>query len=242
MRTMVLPDPATLAQRVAQRIAELLTAALEKRERADFVLCGGGTPRPIFALLASPPLARALDWERVEIWWGDERCVPPYDPESNFALAREILLDPLGIPEVRRHRILGELGPERAARDYAARLGEPPPAFDVVLLGLGADGHTASLFPGGSEGADGRAAVPVVADYEGRPAGRVTLTPAGFRRARHVLFVAAGAGKAEAVAGSLGEADPARWPAQRIVPEEGEVEWWVDREAGGRRGASSIEG
>ncbi len=220
-----------------------LQDALAAGEVATLVLSGGTTPLPLYAQLAE---AAGLVWENIHVFWGDERLVSPDDPGSNYAAAREALLDRVPLPQANIHRIKGELPAAAAVADYAEQLRRfaqrhdvgcpsPWPRFDVVLLGLGADGHTASLFPG----SPAECVVPVMAvtaDYAGRPAQRVTLTPIVFNHARRVAFLVSGAGKAAAVVAALGPAhDPERYPAQRIQP-EGELVWFVDKAAAPERG------
>ena len=236
-RVLVVAD---FAAEAAGLIGEELRAAIRERGLASIVLAGGGTPLAVYAALAAAP---AIDWSRVYVFWGDERLVPPDDPGSNYAAAYDALLRHVNLPEANVHRIKGELDEVATVADYAEQLRafaqqhdpgcpSPWPRFDVVLLGLGADGHTASLFPG----SPAACVVPVQAveaEYDGRPAQRVTLTPIVFNHARRVAFLVSGANKAAAVAAALGpEHDPDRHPAQRIAPEEGEVVWFLDREAG----------
>jgi 6-phosphogluconolactonase len=223
----------------AEYVVAGLRAALDDADTASLVLAGGNTPLQLYAQLA----AADLPWERVHVFWGDERLVPPDDPASNYAAAAEALLRHLTLPEANVHRIKGELEPVAAVADYAEQLRafaqqhdpgcpSPWPRFDVALLGLGEDGHTASLFPG----SPAACVVPVQAveaEYDGRPAQRVTLTPIVFNHARRVAFVVTGQNKAAAVAAALGpEQDPDQYPAQRIAPEEGEVVWFLDPAAG----------
>ncbi len=229
----VFRDPAELAEKTALRLIDIAGCAIEERGRFSLVLCGGGTPRQLYELLSSPPWKERIDWRHVLVFWGDERCVPSDHAESNFRLAREALLNSVGIVAENVFRIHGELEPAQAARDYARRLGEPWPRFDSVLLGLGSDGHTASLFPGDPTEGSGKPVMAVQANYGGRPAWRVTMTPFLLNEARNVLFLVSGRGKAEALEGSLGERDLHRWPAQRVVPREGSIEWWVDEAARG---------
>ena len=219
----------------AEYVVAGLRAALDDANTASLVLAGGNTPLALYARLAEAD----LPWERVHVFWGDERLVPPDDPGSNHAAAHDALLSRMSLPEANVHRIKGELEPAAAVADYAEQLRafaqqhdvgcpSPWPRFDVVLLGLGEDGHTASLFPG----SPAACVVPVQAveaEYDGRPAQRVTLTPIVFNHARRVAFVVTGQNKAAAVAAALGpQRDPDRHPAQRIEPEEGEVVWFLD--------------
>ena len=175
----------------------------------------------------------------MHFFWGDERLVPPDDTGSNYYHAAQLLLDQVHVPAENIHRVKGELSSEAAVLDYTAQLqsfttGQRSwPRFDLVLLGLGSDGHTASLFPG-SPGKDGpeMAVKAVTANYEDRPSQRLTLTPTVFNDARHVLFLVTGANKAEAAAAVLeGPYDPEQWPAQRIQPSAGIITWLIDNAA-----------
>ncbi len=236
-RLLVVDDPAAAA---ADVVVADLRAAIRQRGAAGLVLAGGGTPLALYHALVERP---DLDWGCIHVFWGDERLVPPDDPGSNYRAAWAALLSRIDLPAANIHRMRGELPPDEAAADYAARLRDwarandpgaphPWPRFDVVLLGLGEDGHTASLFPG-SPPAPPQPVVAVTADYQGRPAGRITLTPRVFNDARHVIFLVAGAGKAEAVRETFHAADPMRLPAQRIHPDYGRVTWLVDHAAAG---------
>ena len=171
-------------------------AAIEARGRFLVALSGGSTPSGMFRLLASEPHRDQVDWENTFVFWGDERCVPPDDEGSNYHQANEILLSQVPIPRKNIHRVKGELVPYEAANAYAQTLKEFAnpgfdwPRFDLVLLGMGADGHTASLFPGSPVEVDSPT-LAVTADYEGRPAERVTLTPPVFNIARKDTSIAA---------------------------------------------------
>ena len=236
----IFPDELALAQAAAARVAGLARAAIGARGRFSVALAGGATPRPLYARLARAP---ELDWSHVEIYWGDERCVPPEHPASNYRMARETLLDRVAIPPHHVHRIAGEHDPERAARAYEdllrARFGAPegPPArsFDLVLLGMGDDGHTASLFPGAPID-DARWAMAMPAS----PA-RVTLTPAVLDAAAAIVFVVAGAGKASRLRDVL-EGPPGRFPAQLVRPRDGSLEWMIDAAAASRLRAPAHTG
>lgn len=222
-----------------------LAAAVRQRGVASIVLSGGGTPLSVYRrMAASKDIAF---WRNTHVFWGDERLVPPDDSGSNYRAAREMLLSEVPILADNIHRIKGELPGEEAAVDYMEQLrawaaahdpGAPNlwPRFDVVLLGLGEDGHTASLFPG-SPMVAGAPVIAVSADYQGRPAGRVTLTPPVFNDARHIYFLVSGTGKADAVYNTLNQDDPVRLPAQRICArEDGVLKWLLDRDAARRLG------
>lgn len=234
----VSPNLGALADAMAAALAERAWIAVQARGVFRLVLNGGGTPQPLFERLGRPPLQGMDFWTRTEIYWGDERCVPPDQPGSNYRQAADAFLNANPIPETNVHRILGELPAEEAAQQYQAVLaahaepGRTWPRFDLVLLGVGADGHTASLFPGHAVPDPHASVLAVTADYEGRPAQRVTLTPAVFNSARGVWFMAAGTAKAGIVRRLLeGDEPQAPVPAQSIRPVEGELVWWLDAQA-----------
>jgi len=221
---------------VRQRAA----VAVEERGRFLLVLSGGSTPLPLYRRLAKPRVEKPFPWSQTHLFWGDERMVPPTDPESNFGQAESSLLTHVPVPTTQVYRIPGEQDPVTASETYAETLrqaaaatGKAWPRFDLVLLGLGSDGHTASLFPGSAFPPPvGQPTQAVLAQYGDRPAGRVTLTSPVFNSARHLVFLVTGAGKAEALAHVLaGPPDPVRWPAQRIQPENGTLVWFVEEKA-----------
>lgn len=219
----------TLFEVAVREVVETLADVLARRKVAYLALSGGSTPRRLYELLASEPWRGQVDWSRVEIFWGDERMVPPDDDASNYRLARRTLLDPLDVPQARVHRVAGEETPEEAVRLYEEALGGvpgSPPHFDLILLGMGADGHTASLFPG--EGAvEEEARWAVATESPDPPHSRISLTLPVLSAARRVLFLVTGADKAEAVGHALREDEPP--PAGRVRGEE--TVWLLDREA-----------
>jgi 6-phosphogluconolactonase len=232
--------PEETAAAGATVVAALLRDAQAARGRATIALAGGSTPRRLYQLLAAPPLRERVDWARVELFWGDERPVGPDHPDSNYAMARAALLEPLGVAQERIHRILGE-GPDRAeaARAYQAELarvldadpGGPPPALDVVLLGMGADGHTASLFPGTVALGEQRRWV-VANPVPALGQERITLTFPVLNAGRAVRMLVSGPDKAPALAAVLeGPRDPERYPAQLVAPGAGGLVWHVDAAA-----------
>ena len=233
----VLPDADKLSLAAAKQFSDAVQAAVSQRGQALVALSGGTTPIRLFYKLAAAPFAAQIPWDVVHFFWCDERCVLPDDPESNFGQARQALFRPLNLPEINLHRIGGELEPEQAALAYAETLrqfrssGLQWPVFDLVLLGLGADGHTASLFPGVLL-PEQEPVLAVTASYQGRPAHRITLTPMVLNKARLVLFMVTGVEKANAVKQALlGPPDPLRYPAQRIQPDQGALYWLVDAAA-----------
>ncbi len=231
----VVDGPAALARAAAEewRVRALATAS----GRFAVALAGGSTPRALYALLADPraPYREALPWARTHVFFGDERTVPPDHPESNYGTAREALLARVPIPPENVHRIRGEEDPVAAARSYEddlrAFFGRPP-RFDLVLLGLGADGHTASLFPGSPALEEPRlVAAPFVPALGAR---RITLTLPALDAASRVVFLVSGATKAPAVALILsGGPGSEALPAARVRPLDGTVLWLVDRAAAG---------
>ena len=236
-------DLKELSEVVADEFRAIANQAIAVRGRCTVVLAGGSTPRHLYERLASQPFRGRVRWDRIEFFWGDERAVPPDHPDSNFGMARNLLLEPLAIPAAHIHRIHAERDDLKAAasayEDEIARVfdvptGGPPPAFDLVLLGMGADGHTASLFPGAEILGEARHWV-VSYDARAGAAPRVTMTPRIFNAARSVLFMVAGTEKAEALAHVLEDAsDPQRWPAQMIQPTSGDLLWFVDAAAAAR--------
>jgi 6-phosphogluconolactonase len=222
-RLTTLPDAEAVAIRAAAEIARELDSAREQRGVAHLALSGGTTPARTYELLVE-----ALPgWEEIEVWFADERCVEPDDKQSNYRMAAETLLGPAGLPPERVHRMEGELSPDEGAERYAKTLAErlpggdrrppTPPVLDVVVLGIGPDGHIASLFPGAPTLDAGEQAVCLpVRDSPKPPPERITLSLAVLRAARRCTLLATGAGKADAVSAMLGE--PSRHvPASLLV-------------------------
>src|SRR5512142_1989167 len=233
----IFEDLEALSEAAALLVIDACREAVTERGRALLALSGGTTPARLYDLLAHTPYVEQIDWMHVHIFWGDERCVPPEDLESNYRQAQDELLSLVPIPAQNVHRVQSELEPEEAAAAYAITLklfATPPldwPRFDLALLGMGEDGHTASLFPGSPVDMPGSTAA-VTGDYQDRPARRVTLTPHVFNSARRVLFLAAGESKSDTLASVLnGDSRPALLPAQRIHPSDGQLIWMVDQAA-----------
>jgi 6-phosphogluconolactonase len=226
----VVPDADSLASLAAQRFTGLASTATAERGCFVVALSGGSTPVPLYRLLAEEPFVSQVDWMRVHVFWGDERCVPSDHPDSNYRMASRALLERVPIPPKNVHRILGELPPEEAASVYSTELGEvlgEDGTFDLILLGMGTDGHTVSLFPSNLAMEERRR--DVVAVYVERLASwRVTLTLPVINAAHHVMFLVSGAGKAPALARvHAGEA----LPASLVQPKDGQLSWLVDRHA-----------
>jgi 6-phosphogluconolactonase len=218
------------ASEVAQALAERFAAAAEKRrgKRFNVALAGGSTPKATYALLAKPPYRDRVDWRQLHVYFGDERCVPPDHADSNYRMAQEALLSKVPLTAEQVHRIAGERAPVEAADDYAVEL-RPlgvPPKFDLILLGMGPDGHTASLFPD-TAALDSEA--PVTAVYVAKlDAWRVTLTAPVLSNGEEVVVAAAGAEKAEALKQAL-EGASGSVPIQLVQPRT--LTFLVDRAA-----------
>jgi 6-phosphogluconolactonase len=225
-----------LSQDAARIFIELADQSMDERGRFLVALNGGGTPKRLFQLLATDYRER-VDWDRTHVFWGDERLVPTSDPENSYAQARDLFLRHVQIPEENVHRVQTELDPTEAAKAYTDTLqkfADPflgMVRFDLIYLGMGEDGHTASLFPGSSLNLT-EPVIPVTGNYQGRPAQRITLTPIVINNARTVAFMTTGDKKAETLAHVLsGRYQPELYPAQRIEPKDGKLIWLVDEDA-----------
>ena len=227
----------TLSTTAAEIFIRASIDAIEVRGRFLVALSGGSTPTGLYRTLASEAYRNQVNWQKTFVFWGDERCVPPDDEGSNYYQADEAMLSHIPIPHENILRVKGELIPYEAANAYAQTLKEfadPElewPRFDLVLLGMGEDGHTASLFPG-SQLEVASPTLAVTADYQGRPAARVTLTPSIFNSARRIVFLVTGKSKALTLSQVIsGNSTPEQLPAQRIHPTDGQVTWLVDEAA-----------
>jgi len=234
MSTQIYPDAESAAIACAEHTASSLRVALEARGHAAIALSGGTSPRTMFARLAELD----LPWNRMHVFWVDERAVPPADPESNYRFAAESLLNHIAIPPHNVHRIRAELAPEAAAREYTQAIrtyfgltsGEMP-VFDVVHRGIGPDAHTASLFPGEPLVAD-RAGIAAAVYVEKKAQWRITLLPGPLEAARTTVMLVTGADKAEALRAVLGEPyDPSQLPAQIASVGDRDVAWFLDQPA-----------
>ncbi|MBN1422540.1 MAG: 6-phosphogluconolactonase [Planctomycetes bacterium] len=217
--------------------ADLFVRAVERAgERAGVAIPGGRTPAGLFEALLDRAPSPWPGWEKVHIFFGDERCVPPDHPDSNYGLAKRLLLDPIGIAPARVHRMRGEAeDPDEAARAYEGELTATVPEgrLDLIVLGMGADGHTASLFPGTPALREERRLVVANTAAHG-VARRLTLTLPALRRARRIVFLVAGEEKADAVVRALGGRPDERLPASLVAPDEGELVWMLDRGSASR--------
>ena len=235
-RLNISPTPEALAQAAAQEVSVQLCEAVDTHGRAVMALSGGMTPRSVYELLASDVFRARVPWESVHVFWGDERCVPPEHPDSNFKMANDALLRHVDIPASHIHRIHGESKPEHASLAYEEEIRRmfnvdrnTIPVFDLILLGLGDDGHTASLFPGTSALSERERLVTGVF-VQSKKTYRVTLTYPVINRAHHVLFLVSGKGKAAILADVL-QSDTGTFPAQLIRPVGGDLQWLVDQDA-----------
>jgi 6-phosphogluconolactonase len=234
VRRHTLPDAEAAAEACAHHITTLLEAAIAGQDFASFAISGGSTPKLLFKKLAGAPLR----WDKIFLFWVDERCVPPTDDASNFKLAEEYLIRPAHIPGRNLHRIVGEINPQSASRRYVEEIrdffaldGGQMPRFDVIHRGMGPDAHSASLFPGD----------PLIDDREGIAAAvyaekhhqwRVTLLPGALLAAKHNVFIVCGDDKAEAVRAVFDdEYDPKKYPAQIASHHGRGVTWFLDEAA-----------
>jgi 6-phosphogluconolactonase len=231
----IVPDNAALARAAAQEFHSVAETAVRERGRFSVALSGGNTPRTVYSLLANEH--KQLPWDRIHIFFGDERHVPPDDPESNFRMASESLLSKVPIPQNNVHRIRAELDAEAAAMQYEQELREffhlmdhDWPRFDLIFLGLGDDGHTASLFPGSKalSNESSRVAANWVEKFQ---TSRITLTFPVLNHAAEIVFLVSGAGKARILSEVL-RPGVRKFPAQNVQPENGRLLWLVDQDAG----------
>jgi 6-phosphogluconolactonase len=233
------PNLESLSLAAAALVAEAAEVSIEARGRFTFVLSGGTSPRTLYERLAQPPFSGRMPWSRTYLFWGDERCVPPEDPHSNFGLARQALLSTVPLPMANVYPMPGAVvPPEAAAFQYEESLRRffqkggtrQFPVFDLLLLGLGADGHTASLFPGDPALEEERRWTRAVrVTSASPPVPRITLTLPVINRARTVLFLVSGTGKKGIVDEILFEPEKAsgRYPAARVRP-SGRLLWLID--------------
>ena len=241
-RLRIFDDTEELSRAAARRFVEMAADAVESSGSFSVALAGGSTPKRIYELLAGDELREQVAWPKCHIFFGDERCVPPDHADSNYRMANETLLSRVPVPSENVHRIAGEGDAKANARAYEDELrgffGKRAwPEFDLIMLGMGDDGHTASLFPHTDALKETEAWV--AANWVGKfDAFRITLTAPAINHARAILFVVAGAGKAARLSEVVeGPREPERLPAQLIAPAEGVLEWFVDGEA-----ASALRG
>jgi 6-phosphogluconolactonase len=237
MNIAIYPNIDILSHEAAQYIVRIATESTTTHGRFTIALSGGTTPRKLYGLLGSEPYRSQIDWTLVHIFWSDERCVPPDSEESNYHLAHEVLLSKISIPAVQVHRMPADM-PDRnaASQEYENEMRrvfgtDGIPNFDLIQLGMGPEGHTASLFPHQAAlHEQQRLVVPVSVPKP--PPDRLTFTPPILNAARNMLFLVTGSDKADALHAVLeGPYNPDEYPAQIVHPPDGEVTWMVDTAA-----------
>jgi 6-phosphogluconolactonase len=236
----IFPTPAAVAQSAAKFFADSASAAVQARGRARIAISGGTTPEAMFNLLADPaqPFLKQIPWDKLDLYWVDERCVPPTDAESNYRMTKEALLSKVPLAPERVHRMEGELDPAVAAARYESTIrntfrleGAETPTFDLVLLGMGDDGHTASLFPH-TEAINDLTDIVTANHVPQKDTWRITLTWPVINQGREVAFLIEGAGKAQVLHDViLGPYQPDTFPSQIIRPSSGHLTLLLDSAA-----------
>lgn len=232
------PTPAEVAAAAAQIFTTTVLEAVKARGTARVAISGGTTPKAMFALLAAEPFASQIPWDKLDLFWVDERCVPPDHPDSNYRMTRETLLSKVPLPADRIHRMEGELAPEVAAARYESTIrnafrleGAQTPTFDLILLGMGDDGHTASLFPR-TEGLNDLTHIVIANHVPQKDTWRITLTSPVINQGREVAFLIEGAAKAQVLHDVLlGPFQPDTYPSQIIRPASGRLTLLLDTAA-----------
>jgi 6-phosphogluconolactonase len=239
----VCQDVGELNRKAAEQFIGLASKAIQQSGQFTVALSGGSTPKTTYSLLASADHKDRVDWFRVHLFWGDDRCVPPDHPESNFRMVQESLLSKVQIPSENVHRMMGEKEPEQAATEYEEHLRQffhlahgSVPRFDLIFLGLGEDGHTASLFPG-SPALDEQNRLVAKVYVERLKAYRLTLTLPVINAAAQVSFLITGQSKS-AIVKDLLSSDGSDRPAGRIKPVNGQLTWFITQDAAGELSSS----
>ena len=236
--TILCQNPSDLARRAAEEFVRLANLYVTENGRFSVVLSGGSTPKSLYTLLATPGFCNSIRWSQVYLFWGDERCVPLDHPDSNYRMAHEALISKVPIPKENIFRMKGERSPQDAADEYEQELIKyfnlteaTLPCFDLILLGLGEDGHTASLFPGSIALTETKHLV--TAPYvEHLKTHRLTLTLPVLNNSAFIFFLVAGINKAPVLREVLqSESDDNDFPAQKIKPQKGKLVWFVDKAA-----------
>ena len=226
-QTREFPDLESLVSAAAEDLVGCIERFMGEGGRCRVAVAGGSTPRPVYRLVAGPELASRIAWERVDVFWGDERWVPPTDPASNYRMVQEELLARVPIPPANVHRVEIAGSPEEAAEVYARQIGDQP--LDLVLLGMGGDGHTASLFPD-TPGLGTHAGRAIATTAPSEPSQRISLTLRTINEAGAVRFWVAGSAKAQRVAEVFEQIEGGMplLPAARVQPQSGRLCWFVD--------------
>lgn len=225
----VFSDADAVARAAADYLCDLAAQSIQTHGRFSIALSGGSTPRKLYMLLAKQT---NVDWKSVHIFWGDERCVPPDHEDSNYRMAKESLLDHVHIPDKHVHRMKGELDAEQAALKYeqilSSYFGKNAPRFDLVLLGMGDDGHTASLFPHTPALSESKRWV--TGNFiSSRRTWRITLTPVAINAAANVVFLVSGSEKAQRLQQVLTDNyTDDEFPSRLIKPADGNLIWMID--------------
>jgi 6-phosphogluconolactonase len=233
-------NPDEFSHAVARWITDLISSTLKKQDHFSFVLSGGNTPKALFSLLAASPYREQIEWSKLHIFWGDERAVPFSDERNNARMAFDSLLSHVNIPASQIHVMRTDIPPEQSAADYEKILrvyfdSEPSDSqadsFDLVLLGMGDDGHTLSLFPGTEVVHEEKAWVRAYY-LEAQDMYRITLTKPIVNRSTQIAFLTTGANKAHALREVIkGKYNPDLYPSQEIHPDHGELHWFLDEAA-----------
>ena len=232
----VFPDKNTLIQESAAYIAGIIQQSLKEQNRCTFVLAGGSTPKSLYETFASEKYKEAIEWNKVHLFWGDERCVPPDHHDSNYRMTKEALIDHINIPQENVHRIPAENEPDDAARDYEKTIKKffgntsQLPVFDIILLGIGEDGHTASLFPGTQALEEKKRCVtgvyvPELDTY------RITFTFPVINNGKNVIFLVSGSSKST-IMKKIYERTDTTFPSARVSPANGSLVYLLDKAAG----------
>jgi len=234
----VYEDTAAFTHHAAQYFADAINAAVDARGVARIAVSGGNTPKPVFALLAQSPFFASIPWDRLQLFWVDERTVPPDAKDSNFGMTKAALLDKVPLPDENVFRMEGELDPEEAAARYESAIrntlrleGAELPTFDLIALGMGDDGHTASLFPH-TQGLHELGRIAIANHVPQKDTWRLTLTLPVINQARNVIFLIQGADKAAVLKRVLlGAYEPETLPSQLIRPANGKLTILLDKAA-----------
>ncbi len=231
----VYPNKEKLVVATAERVINLIGQAIQEHGLCNIALAGGNTPREVYSILAENSYRDRVDWNGLHIFWGDERMVPPEHQDSNFRMVQQTLLEHISIPDGNVHRIRGEITPEQAAREYAELLHnhfrEDSPHFDLILLGIGEDGHTASLFPD-TDAIEECERHAVAVFVPGLNTWRVTLTLPVLNAAREVIFLVSRSSKSNIIQRIMSVKQPTKdLPATMVNPENGTLRWMLDSDA-----------
>lgn len=235
MELHVYKNPDELSQAVAKWIADEIAATLKRQDRFTIALSGGSTPKLLHKILAASPYKEQIDWSKLHIFWGDERDVPFTDDRNNAKMAFDTLLNFVPVPPYHIHKMRTDIAPESSAAEYEQILHHyfdtTPLSFDLVLLGMGDDGHTLSLFPGTAAVHEEKAWA-IAYFLQAQDMFRITLTKTIVNRSARVAFLTTGTGKAHALKEVLkGAYNPDLYPSQEIQPTAGELHWFVDEAA-----------